>query len=484
MKSGQSRALALSCLAAGLVVVMFLATGGNGTGIATAQVAKATAASTNAASALPNAQPGECYAKVFVPAQYKTITEEVVTREASEKIEVVPAKWEWVQEKVMVKPASSKLVPVAATFAAATEKVEIKPAHTVWRTGKAGKSKAASASLTAAAKALGIPAAAKPGECYAEYLIPAEYKTEMVKVQIRDASEKLTIVPAKFAPSEKKVVVKAASQKVIDEAAIFETTSEKILVKPAYTTWKTGNRPIEKIENAAGEIMCLVEVPAEYKTVTKKVLKAPAKSSKVEIPAEHATVKTLKLVAAAEAKREAVPAQFKEIEKKVLVSDAKVFWRLQGSQGPGKATGQVLCLADVPAKYTTVKKQVKKAEASTKEVPIPAKYEMVRVRKLVSPAREKRTPAPAKTETVTKRVKIADGKLEWRPVLCEVNMSKDIVLGIQQALKTAGYNPGPIDGVIGGQTMVAVNNFQRKKGLATGGLTIDTIRALGVKIGS
>ncbi len=42
----------------------------------------------------------------------------------------------------------------------------------------------------------------------------------------------------------------------------------------------------------------------------------------------------------------------------------------------------------------------------------------------------------------------------------------------------------PIDGIIGSQTMVAVNNFQSKKGLATGGLTIDTIRALGVKIGS
>ncbi len=77
MKSGKSRALALSCLATGLVVVLFLATGGNGTGIATAQEAKATAASTSAASALPDARPGECYAKVFVSSQYKTITEEI-----------------------------------------------------------------------------------------------------------------------------------------------------------------------------------------------------------------------------------------------------------------------------------------------------------------------------------------------------------------------------------------------------------------------
>lgn len=81
-------------------------------------------------------------------------------------------------------------------------------------------------------------------------------------------------------------------------------------------------------------------------------------------------------------------------------------------------------------------------------------------------------------------MKVSDGKLEWKPVLCEVNMSKDIVLGIQRALKNAGLNPGPIDGVFGSQTMVAVNAFEQSKGLATGGLTIDTIRALGVKIGS
>ncbi|MDH3559818.1 MAG: hypothetical protein OEN52_02550, partial [Gammaproteobacteria bacterium] len=50
------------------------------------------AAEPAAAGMLPtNARAGECYAKVMVPAEYKTVEEKVVVAEASEKIEVIPA---------------------------------------------------------------------------------------------------------------------------------------------------------------------------------------------------------------------------------------------------------------------------------------------------------------------------------------------------------------------------------------------------------
>ena len=38
----------------------------------------------------PNARAGECYAKVMVPAEYKTVDEKVVVADASQKIEVTP----------------------------------------------------------------------------------------------------------------------------------------------------------------------------------------------------------------------------------------------------------------------------------------------------------------------------------------------------------------------------------------------------------
>jgi inosine/xanthosine triphosphate pyrophosphatase family protein len=46
----------------------------------------------------PNAKPGECYARVFVPPTYKTETAQVITREASERVEIIPARYEKVTE--------------------------------------------------------------------------------------------------------------------------------------------------------------------------------------------------------------------------------------------------------------------------------------------------------------------------------------------------------------------------------------------------
>ncbi|MFH1478266.1 MAG: peptidoglycan-binding domain-containing protein [Candidatus Omnitrophota bacterium] len=43
------------------------------------------------------------------------------------------------------------------------------------------------------------------------------------------------------------------------------------------------------------------------------------------------------------------------------------------------------------------------------------------------------------------------------------------IKSIQQALKTAGFDPGPIDGKMGPKTKKAVTDFQRKVGLADSG---------------
>ncbi len=45
----------------------------------------------------PNAKPGECYARVFVPPRYQTVTQRVLSRQASERVETIPAKYEEVE---------------------------------------------------------------------------------------------------------------------------------------------------------------------------------------------------------------------------------------------------------------------------------------------------------------------------------------------------------------------------------------------------
>ena len=61
-------------------------------------------------------------------------------------------------------------------------------------------------------------------------------------------------------------------------------------------------------------------------------------------------------------------------------------------------------------------------------------------------------------------------------------MTSSKVTQIQRALQSKGFNPGPIDGTIGSDTMSAVNAFQRSKGLPVAKyLSMETVRALGVK---
>ncbi len=76
----------------------------------------------------PNARPGECYARLFVPAEYKNVSKTVVKREAGVKIETTSAEYEWVEEQVLVKDKFEKLEVIPAEFTWAEEQVVVKPA--------------------------------------------------------------------------------------------------------------------------------------------------------------------------------------------------------------------------------------------------------------------------------------------------------------------------------------------------------------------
>lgn len=283
---------------------------------------------------LPPAEPGQCYARVFIPPTYETRTEEVLSSSATESLAVVPATYQTVSEQVLVEAASSRI----------------------------------------------------------------------------------EVIPAKYGWVEEQVLVKGASARLEQVPAQYEWQEEQVLVKPAHTVWKAGKGPIQKVDSATGEIMCLVDVPAEYKTVRRKVQLAPPTTREIAIPAE----------------------------------------------------------------YKTVKRQVVTTPPSTRTIEIPAKYKTVQVRKLVEPAREQRTPIAAKYQTVSKRVQLTEGEMAWREILCETNTNADVVRRLQRALDTAGHHPGPIDGIVGRETMAALKGYQAEKGLATGGLTLATLKSLDV----
>ena len=113
---------------------------------------------------------------------------------------------------------------------------------------------------------------------------------------------------------------------------------------------------------------------------------------------------------------------------------------------------------------------------------VPAEYKTIRKQQIVTPARTVRTTIPAEYETVETTVKVADGRMEWTPVLCEVNATREVIAELQRALAREGYKPGKIDGILGQNTLRAVRNYQVDRGLAQGGVTLETARSLGLDI--
>ncbi len=432
----------------------------------------------------PDAKAGECYARLWVPATYRTVSEQKLAKEAANRIDIIPAKYGWAEETVLVKEASNKLVAVPATYATEKETIKVADAQRVWKTGLERNAAPASKDLLSTAKSHGINlAGAEVGMCFHEHYRPAKYTTEKQDVLVSQASESVSVSKATYRTVEKRILVKEASFKLIDVPATYKTVTEKVVNKPAHTIWKKGTGPIQRIDSSTGEIMCLVDIPATYKTISKRVVDTPATTKRIEIPAKYKTVKVRELVQDAQSSTAAIPEKRKTINITKKLSDNEFVWHEVHVHGEPTTTrtGLKICLTETPARYKTVTRRVVKTAATTRKMAIPAEYKTIRQRKVVTEAKEVRHAIPATYKTVTHQELVSEGHMQWRSILCKTNMTGHRVTQIQQALKTAGYNPGPIDGVIGRETMQAVNAFQKAKGLPVDNyLNIQTLKALGV----
>lgn len=293
------------------------------------------------------------------------------------------------------------------------------------------------------------PPSANPGECYVNIhnkpvtetvsaqvlkkaasstleVIPASYTTVDETILVQPASTRLEVIPATYETVEETVLVKPAGKKLVPVEAVYEDQSEQVLVASASSFWKrstvaeaAASGASEQIVGDDGYVMCLIEKPAEYKTVTKRVM-----------------VK-------------------------------------------GPSTQEV----DVPAEYTTVQKTVVKTPATTKEIEVPAEYATIQKTQLVTPASESVTEIPAEYDTVTSTKVISEGSWEWRQILCATNSTTDKIAEIESALTTAGYSAGNADGLVDSSTLSALQSYQAANNLPVDHgryINVDTVKALGI----
>ena len=199
---------------------------------------------------------------------------------------------------------------------------------------------------------MSLPPQGEPGKCYARVWEDEVYGTETDTILAKQASERIEIIPAQYEWVEQKILVREAYERQEVVPAVYGTETEKILVKPATTKWKKGRGLVEQVNNFTGEIMCLVEVPAEYKTVTTRVVKTPATTRLVQVPAEYKTIKVQKLVSPRQEKRIPIPAEYQTVQRTVLKTPGHMAWK------------SVICETNAPAGF-----QAKKVSAPAPAMP-------------------------------------------------------------------------------------------------------------------
>lgn len=362
--------------------------------LSAATLGLATAAYAQTADMPPSADPGECFARVLIPETTEIAAEQVIDTPERTEIKVIPASYETVTEQVLVKEEAIQQNYIPATYRTVTEQVLVKEASIEYRT------------------------------------IPARYETVTEQVMVEPERTVTTVIPA-----------------------VIETYTEQIMIRPAYTTWKPGSGLFGRGaagtntlsssapggQVATGELICRVEVPAEYEAVTRTRVTQPERT--------ETTV---------------VPAKFETVTKRVIAEAAR--------NEP----------VEIPAIYETVTREVIDVPARVEEVVIPATFDTVTVQRMVAPATEEIVVIPATYKTVEKRVVTGGGGLEWREVLCDTNASPAKIAEVQSALTAKGYD-APTDGAFGPQTLRAMEAFQRDNGLPIGYLTVSTVVALGVE---
>lgn len=216
----------------------------------------------------PNAKPGECWARTFVAPTYRTATETVLKKSASERVELTPTRYEFVEERVLVKEASSRME-----------------------------------------------------------IIPAEYGWTEERVMVKAPSAKLIEVPAAYEWQEERILVKPAhtawKKGTGPIQKVDNITGEIMCLVEIPASYKTVKKRVMTSPPGSKEIA----IPAEYQTVKKRVMTKPPQQRTIEIPAEYKTVKVRRMVTPPSENRISIPAEYGQVTRTEKVTEGHMEWR-------------------------------------------------------------------------------------------------------------------------------------------------------------
>lgn len=384
---------------------------------------------------IPNAQPGKCYAKCFIPDKFEVVTDQIMIRPPSSENVAVPAKFEMITAYYVSKEAYTRLVVEPAVFETLTEKIMVTPG---------GKRLPASAYDTIRETILLKPAAKK-------YQVEeAVFETVQASVVVEEAYAILEVIPQQY-----------------------EQVLDRVEIKPAVTRWvrKKAERDCLGADPDDCFVWCMVEEPAQYQTLYKQVARGCDGAGSDDcarttpVAAKTVNMPLLKLKSPAKAVEGMSPAEQQIITKIVLKA---------GVAAPD---------GNEPAEYVTVTRQVLKKPARVREEWVPAEYKTIQRKAVMTPATLAVDPLPAEFTPVLKRKLIRKGGFtEWREILCGEKITGYTISQIQDALKALGYYKGAPETTLGPRTKTALAQFQKERDLpADGNIDFETLQALGIR---
>jgi hypothetical protein len=241
-------------------------------------------------------------------------------------------------------------------------------------------------------------------------------------------------------------------------------------------------------------VWCLVETPAEFKTVTKRANRGCDGSGKpdagciksVEVPAKMGKRTVKKIKTPATIKEETIPAEYRTFSIRVVKKQAYVKEEIIPAENiPSKKqilkTPASVREEEISGETVTISKEVLKTPSGIRTENVPAERGANPVRVVMKPATIQTDNILPETVAITRRQMIKPGGFTaWREVLCGEKVTGYTIRQIQEALNKKGYNIGTPDNVMGAKTKAALVKFQKDHGLPEGQLDMETLKALGV----
>ena len=194
---------------------------------------------------LPAAKPGQCFAKVKVPAKYTNKARRVLIQKAMSKRVLVRApQYGWVNKRVQTRKAYYKTRTIPAQYKTNTRRVMVKPAYNTWRKGHGAITRIDNMT----------------GQIMCRVQVPAVYKNVSRRVLVRPAQNIRTLVPATYKTVKQKKFVAPALYKTVHTPARYKTQNYRVKTSNARYVWRG--------------VLCQTNAPKHYKKTYRSARKA------------------------------------------------------------------------------------------------------------------------------------------------------------------------------------------------------------------